>query len=106
MPLDSLQKCVNLRVLSISTNSSTGNSHHFKDRVSATQIFMALQSLDSLEYFEWSEPLNILTEDILALYGLLSKHLPNLAHWHWKLCYFLLFVTDLDNTMYQINCNI
>jgi hypothetical protein len=94
VPLDSLQRCSNLRVLNLATSSP-------KVRVSATQLFLALQHLHCLEYFEWSQSLNILTKDILAQYNLLSKYLPNLVHWHWRLGYLLLFISDLDKPEFE-----
>lgn len=97
LPLESLQKCTNLRVL-VMTAVSTVSSHR---PVGAAQIFLAIKHLNSLEYFEWSESLNIITKDVLDLYNLLSNYLPNLLHWHWKLCHLLLFTTDLGNLAFE-----
>lgn len=96
--LESLQKCANLRVLMIAAVSPV--SHH-KRPVSAAQIFLTIKHLHSLEYFEWSESLNIITKDVLDLYNLLSNYLPRLLHWHWKLCHLLLFTTDLGNSAFE-----
>ena len=94
IPLNSLQKCSNLRVLSLTFSHSSGS-------VGAAQLFLALQHLHSLEYFEWSQSLNIITKDLLALHNLLSNHLPKLLHWHWNFCYLLLFISDLDNLVFE-----
>lgn len=101
LPPNLLQKFANLRVLSVSVNTSSRWSHHTNQAVTASQIFTALEHLYYLEYFEWSEPLNIITRDILALYNLLSNFLPKLVHWHWKLSNFLLFTTDLKNSTFE-----
>lgn len=101
LPPNLLQKFANLRVLSVSVNTYSGWSRHTNHSVTATQIFAALEHLYYLEYFKWSEPLNIITRDILALYNLLSNYLPKLVHWHWKLSSFLLFTTDLNNSTFE-----
>ena len=100
IPLGLLQKFTNLRVLSISANT-TATSPLFDNRNSAAQVLVAMQNLYCLEYFEWSEPLNIITKDVLALYNLLTRYLPNLVHWHWTLSYLLLFTTDLENSLFK-----
>ncbi len=95
LPLHSLQNCGNLRVLSITMNLTI--SDYFKRTATPVQIFKSLQHLNCLEYLEWSEPLNIVTRDVLELFDLLSNHLPRLSHWHWKLNNLLLFTTDLND---------
>lgn len=102
VPLQSLQKCTNLQVLSVTSLKIT-SPYRAKDQgpISAAQVFLTLQHLQCLEYFEWSEMLNIFTKDVLALYDLLSNHIPKLLHWHWKLCHLVLFTTDLENTMFE-----
>lgn len=97
LPLESLQKCANLRVLSVTVNTNTPFAHHFKHFATAAELFKALQHLQQLEYFEWSEHLNLVTNELLLLYELLSKYLPNLQHWHWRLINLLLSTTDLEN---------
>lgn len=92
LPLSSLQKCINLRVLSVTANTDAGVYHP----AGATQVFRTLESLHQLEYFEWSEPLNLLTKDVLVLHNLLLNYLPRLLHWHWNLCNLLVFTTDLS----------
>ena len=99
LPLQSLQKCVGLRVLSVTMNLSV--SDYFKRTATAIEIFSSLRHLRNLEYLEWSEPLNIVTRDILVLFDLLSNYLPNLIHWHWKLNYLLLFTTDLNDSDFK-----
>lgn len=99
LPLPSLQMCANLSVLSISMNLTM--SDYFKRHATTVEIFKCLQHLVCLEYLEWSEPLNIITSDVLALFYLLSNHLPRLAHWHWRLNHLLLFTTDLKNPDFQ-----
>ena len=102
LPPNLLQKFANLRVLSVSVTINTSElSHHTNHAVTASQIFAALEHLYYLEYFKWSEPLNIITRDILALYNLLSNYLPKLVHWHWKLSNFLLFTTDVNNSTFE-----
>ena len=95
LPLHSLQNCINLRVLNITMNLTM--SDYYKRSATTIQIFECLQHLICLEYLEWSEPLNLVTRDALALFNLLSNYLPRLVHWHWKLNNLLLFTTDLDN---------
>lgn len=100
LPLDSLQKCTKLRVLSITLNTTTAFSS-IKYNTTTVKVLEALQHLQCLEYFEWSEPLNVYTRDILALYSLLSNYLPELLHWHWKLNSLLLSTTDLNNPHFK-----
>lgn len=97
IPLDSLQKCRKLRVLSVTSNTVMSS----KPLVTVTQIFEVLQQLHRLEYFEWEEELNIFTKDVLALHVTLTTSLPKLQHWHWKLVNLILSTTDLDNVKMQ-----
>ena len=94
MPLESIQKCTRLRVLSITVKTNTvllcRDMNH-----AALQIFDALQQLHNLEYFEWCEDLNLVVEDLISMRYLLSNCLPRLLHFHLKLKYLLLFTMDL-----------
>lgn len=94
VPLDSLQKCTKLRVLSVTINPEY---HDSQSSTTLIQILEALQHLRRLEYFEWSELLNVFTKDLLAMHGLLTTSLPQLQHWHWKLGNLMLFTTDLED---------
>ena len=93
VPLDSLQKCANLRVLSVTTSGQ-----HYHSETTVVQVFETLQQLHSLEYLEWSEPLNLFTRHVLSLHGLLTTSLPRLQHWHWAMMNIVLSTTDLDNS--------
>ena len=100
LPLECLQKCTNLRVLSLTMNTETMLT--YRDlKYSAIQIFEALQHLQSLEYFEWSEVLNLVTKDLISLKNLLSHHLPELLHWHMRLSLLLLSTTNLHDPEFE-----
>ena len=87
----------NLRVLSI---DSCGQSSREKEFHLGVDIFNSLHYLHNLEFFEWSEVINLRTTDIMALYQLLSSGLPKLRHWHMYLNKLLLSTTDLHSTFY------
>lgn len=93
LPLDSLQKCANLRVLSVTTSGQ-----HYNSATTVVEVFETLQQLHSLEYLEWSEPLNLFTRHLLPLHSLLTTSLPALQHWHWAMMNIVLSTTDLDNS--------
>lgn len=97
-PLLAGLKCSNLRVLSI---DSCGQSSREKDFRSGADIFNALCELDNLEYFEWAEVVNLRTNDIMALYNVLTNFFPKLQHWHMYLNRILLSTTDLNNECFS-----
>ena len=90
-------QCSNLRVLSI---DSCGQSSREKEFHLGVDIFNSLQELYNLEFFEWSEVINLRTTDIMALYCLFSSGLPKLRHWHMYLNKLLLSTTDLHSELY------
>ena len=96
-PLLTQLQCSNLRVLSI---DSCGQSSQEKEFHLGVDIFNSLHDLHNLEFFEWSEVINLRTTDIMALYQLLSSGLPKLRHWHMYLNKLLLSTTDLHSTLY------
>lgn len=97
LPLISLQKCINLRVLSVTVNTNVFSHYTTSDaNKKLVQIFDTLQYLHSLEFLEWSEPYNIFSDDLLGLHHLLTTFLPKLQHWHWKLTHLLVSTTDLS----------
>lgn len=96
-PLLTQLQCTNIRVLSI---DSCGQSSREKEFHMGADIFSSLRQLYNLEYFEWSEVINLLTADIMALHQLLTDSLPNLRHWHIYLNKLLLSTTDLHSGLY------
>ena len=90
-------KCTNIRVLSI---DSCGQSNREREFHLGTDIFSSLRELYNLEYFEWSEVINLRTADIMALHQLLTRSLPNLRHWHIYLNKLLLSTTDLHSGLH------
>lgn len=97
MPLLTQLQCSNLRVLSI---DSCGQSSREKEFRLGIDIFNSLHELYHLEFFEWSEVINLRTTDVMALHHLLSGGLPNLRHWHMYLNKLLLSTTDLRSELY------
>ena len=93
-----VQTCSRLRVLSVSPSggSYSGSTPH----PNMFNVFKMLAQLSSLEFFEWTESLNMQTKDILSLHRLLSDALPKLQHWHMNFPYLLVFTTDLENQEY------
>ena len=98
--LKSLALCSHLRVISIVQFQDT--CHPIQPVHTISEIFQMLAYNSRLEFFEWSEGINIRTEDILCLYRLLMDSLPCLHHWHMKLSYLLLSTTDLQNSEYSV----
>ena len=98
-PLESLRLCSHLRVISIIEFHSTRT---IRPVHTISEIFQMLAYISCLEFFEWSEDINIRTEDILCLYQLLKGSLPCLRHWHMKLSYILLSTMDLQNDEYSV----
>ena len=99
MPLLTQLQCSNLRVLNI---DSCGQSSREKEFHLGIDIFNSLHELYNLEFFEWSEVINLRTTDILALYRLLSSGLPKLRHWHMYLNKLLLSTIDLHSELYFV----
>ena len=100
MPLDALKSCSYLRVLSI-TESPEENGNSFTPPLhTVSNILNMLLHLSHLEFFEWSETINMRTPDLLSLHSLLLDALPNLRHWHMSLSFLLLSTTDLENAEY------
>ena len=99
MPLLTQLQCSNLRVLNI---DSCGQSSREKEFHLGIDIFNSLHELYNLEFFEWSEVINLRTTDILALYRLLSSGLLKLRHWHMYLNKLLLSTMDLHSELHFV----
>ena len=82
VPLESLCLCSNLRVISITV---VNRIYTPRSNCSVSKILQMLAYISCLDFFEWSENINIQTGDILCLYQLLKGSLPCLRHWHMKL---------------------
>lgn len=98
--LDSLLRCSNLRVLCVTEECGETVPHipiH-----SASDIFVALSQLTFLEFFQWSENINMTTSGLLSLYNLLTLSLHSLRHFHMHLPFLLLSTTDLQNEEYSV----
>ena len=99
VPLELLCLCSNLRVISITV---VNRIYTPRSNCSVSKIFQMLVYISRLEFFEWSENINIRTGDILCLYQLLKGSLPCLRHWHMKLSSIILSTMDLHNGEYSV----
>ena len=96
--LKSLLQCTNLRVLSITKDCVpmfTMPKH------SAADIFTAISQLPHLEFFHWSESLNLTTVGLLSLHRSLRESLGLLRHFHIGQFWLQLSTTDLRNESYS-----
>lgn len=96
LPLDSISHCQHLRVISVLSPLDDGGPVFSHIVQTASDVFKALSHLRQLEYFEWSETINLRTVDLLSLHTLLLDSLPHLNHWHLGLSFLLLSTTDLE----------
>ena len=96
--LKSLLQCTKLRVLSI-TEECLPTFTLPKRR--ASDIFTAISELPYLEFFQWSESLNLVTADLLSLRHLLRDSLRSLNHFHIGILWLHLSTTDLENESYS-----
>ena len=95
--LEPLSLCSHLRVLAITESQADFHSTSpFRPVNTVKEIFQMLAHASHLEFFEWSETINIRTEDVVCLYHLLMNSLPRLRHWHVSLPYMLLSTMDLQ----------
>ena len=96
--LKSLLQCTKLRVLSI-----TGECQpmFMLPKHRASDIFTAISELPYLEFFQWSESLNLVTADLLSLRHLLRDSLRSLNHFHIGIFWLHLSTTDLENESYS-----
>ncbi len=101
LPLASLSMCQNLRVLSTVSIDDHGSTFSGHMQI-PLDIFQALSHLVHLEYFEWAEPVNLRTTDLLALHSLLLDSLPCLNHFHMGLRFLLLSTTDLEDENFAL----
>ena len=101
VPNISLKICSNLRVLSITARSTAVASLNFVKNT-VTHFFYTLQSLQNLEYFLWSESINLVKDHLISMNHVLTTSLPNLAHWHMRSCKIMLSTTDLMNPDCQV----
>ena len=103
MPMDVLTLCRHLRILSITESLDRGNSQPFSlPLYTVSDVFNSLSQLIALEYFEWTETINMRTIDLLSLRRLLLDAVPHLQHWHISLSYLLLSTVDLENEDYAV----
>lgn len=99
--LESLVQCSKLRVISITEDcekvSSSNSSIH-----SPSDIFLALSQLPNLEFFQWSESINLTTAALLSLHHLLCNSVRSLQHFHVCLKLLLVSTTDLEAESYFV----
>ena len=98
--LDSVLQCSNLRVLCVTEECGDIVPHY--PLLSVADIFIALSQLPALEFFQWSENINMSTAGLLSLHNLLTLSLQSLKHFHISLSFILLSTTDLHNEEYCI----
>jgi len=48
----------------------------------AEHVCTILQNLDMLEYFSWTDTINIFSKELISMHETLKSSLPRLAHWH------------------------
>lgn len=97
--LESLLQCSKLRVLSVTEECV--KSHFNRPRHSASEIFTAISQLPHLEFFQWSESINLTTAALLSLHHLLCDSVRSLQHFHVSLIHLLLSTMDLENKSYS-----
>ena len=96
--LKSLLECTKLRVLSITEDCVPTFALH---KHSAGDIFTAISQLPHLEFFQWSENLNLTTVGLLSLHHILRESLRFLRHFHIGISWLHLSTTDLGNESYS-----
>ena len=99
--LDALLQCSKLRVISIG-EAKGEQSKQFMSRHSVEDVFTAVSQLHHLEYFQWSENINLTTAGLLCLHNLLSSSFKTLQHFHINFMYVLLSTTDLMNKTFSV----
>ena len=92
-------KCSKLRVLSVNCQGDPGNA---RPKHSVAEILTAISQLPLLEFFHWSEGLNLTTQSLLCLHGLLVNSFKSLCHFHVCFSSALLSTTDLVNDKYSV----
>ena len=97
VPMLSLEKCINLRVLNITQRRDKGVLLKHM-RSSVIRLFNSLQKLQNLEYFEWCDDVNLVNKDLISMKNALTNFLPNLLHWHLRCCRIMLFRSDLTSS--------
>lgn len=97
--LDSLVQCSKLRVISVTEDCEKASISNSPIR-SPSDIFLALSQLPHLEFFQWSESINLTTAALLSLHHLLCKSVKSLQHFHVCLKLLLLSTTDLETESY------
>ena len=98
--LDSILHCCNLRVLCVTEESTDCGSRHVYHSIS--DILAAITQLTYLEFFQWSENINMTTAGLLTLHGFLSTSAGCLKHFHVHLPYLLLSTVDLASEKFSV----
>ena len=88
--INHLQLCQHLRTLSLSG----------KVTLPTSPLIYCVGQLPMLEYFVSENKVNIRTNDLLALYYVLTSSLPHLSHWHMNTGILLLEDTDPHSEKY------
>ena len=99
--LHCLQECSKLQVLSVTGSDVSGSVKH-----SVQDILTAVSQLPLLEFFRWSEGLNLTTNSLFSLHCLLRTHFSKLCHFHVSFSSVLLSTTDLENDNYSVLRNV
>ena len=99
LDFNSLSKCRQLRVLSV---TSSDGSVRAKYKHSVSVILAAVSQLPLLQYFHWCQGLNLTTHSLLCPGGLLTKSFRSLCHFHVNFSSLLLSTTDLTNKKYSV----
>ena len=68
----------NLKVLSIASKTIKTKSISSP----TNQMCTVLKYLEMLEYFSWTDGINIFSKELILIYETLKSSLPRLAHWH------------------------
>ena len=97
--LESVLQCSRLRALCI-TEECRDSAPHLPLH-SASDIFVSISKLPHLEFFQWSESINLTTAGLLSLYHLLCNSVTALQHFHVCFPLLLLSTTDLENESYS-----
>lgn len=94
-----IQKCSKLRVLSITSPDDSGST---RPKHSVPEILTTVSQLPLLEFFHWSEGLNLTTHSLSCLHDCLLNEFRKLSHFHVSFSSVLLSTTDLVNDKYSV----
>lgn len=99
--LDSLVQCSKLRVISITEDCEKAAISNSLINT-PSDIFAGLSQLPHLEFFQWSESINLTTAALLSLHHLLCNSVTTLQHFHVCLKLLLVSTTDLETESYSL----